>query len=68
MFGVFSALGAEFFDIQFFPAGLAPQGVIQISVLFARQKHHFRLFFAFGHFKLAIITKLPGLPYFSSGI
>jgi len=50
MFGMFAAARAVFFYIQFFPAGLAPQGVIQIAILFTRQKNHFRLFFAFSHF------------------
>jgi hypothetical protein len=49
MIRMFAAPRAEFFYIQFLAARLAPQGVIQIAVLFARQKHHFRLFFAFGH-------------------
>jgi hypothetical protein len=49
MICMLAAPRAEFFNIQFLAARLTPQGVIQIAVLFARQKYHFRLFFAFGH-------------------
>jgi hypothetical protein len=49
MFGVFAAARAVFFYIQFFAAGLSPQGVIVIAILFTGQKNHFRLFFAFSH-------------------
>jgi hypothetical protein len=73
MIRMFAAPRAVFFDIQFLSAGLAPQGVIQMAILFTRQKNHFRLFFAFSHilthknflFYLVIAISRPESGYYT---